>query len=80
MSCGDALVMFTEVLAPQIKDKRVVVNKEQLNDAVMSSPTGNSEVHVEMAPVTSASQKQTFLKDGEIDILLLNSGNVYLFQ
>ena len=73
---------FPEVAAPQNKDKRVVVNKEQLNDAVMSSPTGNSEVHVEMAPVTSASQKQTFLKDGEINVLLLNSGirNIYLFQ
>ncbi|KAK2185878.1 hypothetical protein NP493_220g03000, partial [Ridgeia piscesae] len=63
LNCGDTLVTFPEVAAPQNKDKRVVVNKEQLNDAVMSSPTGNSEVHVEMAPVTSASQKQTFLKD-----------------
>ena len=60
-------MVFPEAV-PDKKEKPVVVNKEQLNDAVMSSPTGNSEVHVEMAPVTSASQKKIFLKDGKIYI------------
>ena len=62
------------MIAVVIPDKREgagVVNKEQLNDAVLSSPTGNSEVRVEVAPVKSANQKKTFLKYGTIYVSII---------
>ena len=59
------------VVIPAKREDTGVVNKEQLNDAVLSSPTGNSEVRVEVAPVRSANQKKTFLKFGKISVSVI---------